>query len=319
MYLLSDINMFLWKIKQLNIHLITMFGTGDLIYISQFVRLLAKTNTIYLETTLPKIFKDIPNVYFIDPKSDTYRTQQKEKDKDKTQYVKLPSKIDKTFKPAYAGVELLSDSIISSFYRQLEIPFTEKLEWSLPSYQEEFEKFDINLPKSKIAIIRPSTVRKEWLVETRNANQNYIGWCSKILKEAGYYTIAIADLKQGEEWLADGIDVPADLKLYKGELGIYGTLELIRKADLVVGGSGFIIPACAAMKQNLFLILGGRLGYDGISKTLHPSMDLNKIHFASPKNPCKCSLNQHDCDKRIDDLDIKFFDFLRAIQNMDNQ
>lgn len=122
-------------------------------------------------------------------------------------------------------------------------------------------------------------------------------------------------MKAGEEWLADGIDVPAQMKLYKGELGVYGTLELIKHAEIVVGGSGFIIPATVSSDTNLFLILGGRLMYDGISKTLHPSMNLNKIGWASPKNPCKCTLNKHDCDKTIPTLDSDFFNFLRKIND----
>jgi ADP-heptose:LPS heptosyltransferase len=296
----------------LNLHIKTYEGIGDCLYTRPFIKILAKTNQIYIDTVLPKLFSDIPNVKFIKHEAATYRTQQKQLLNDDTKYVNLPKKIDKYYEPQYGGKELMSDSIISTFYRQLQIPFSEKLDWSLPDFSD---KFNLLIPTDKkIAIIRPHTIRKEWEVSTRGANPNYIAWCCKILNEAGYFTIAIADLQKGEEVLADGVDVPAQLKLYKGELGIYGTLELIKRADLVVGGSGFIIPACASAQTPLFLILGGRLAYDGISKTLHPSMDLNKIHYANPANPCKCTLNKHDCDKRIYDLDVKFFDFLRAIQ-----
>ena len=297
-----------------NVLVVTQEGIGDCVYQLPFVKILAKTNQVYIKTPLPKIFKDVPNIKFIKLDNETYRTQQKSLLNDDTVYSTLPKDIYKTYTPQYAGEELLETSIVGSFYKQFNIPFHEKLEWELPSFKNELGNFLSKIPKGrKIAIIRPATVRKEWRVETRNPNPNYIAWCCKILNEAGYYTIAIADLKDGEEWLHDEIDVPAQMKLYKGELGIFGTLELLKHAEIVVGGSGFILPASASSNTNLFLILGGRLMYDGISKTLHPSMNLNKIHYALPNVPCKCTLNQHNCNKTISTLDVDFFNFLRKV------
>lgn len=293
-----------------NVLVINMAGIGDNIYILPFIKILAKTNQVYIKTPLPKIFKDVPNIKFI-KFDETYRTQQKSLINDNTVYSILPKNIYKTYAPQYAGKELLENSIVGSFYNQFNIPYHEKLEWKLPSFENELGNFLSKIPKDrKIAIIRPATIRKEWEVSTRNPNPNYIAWCCKTLNEAGYYTIAIADLKAGEEWLVDNIDVPAQLKLYKGELGIYGTLELLKHAEIVISGSGFCVPASISSNSNLFLILGGRLMYDGISKTLHPSMNLSKIGIALPDKPCKCTLNSHDCTKTISNLDVKFFEFL---------
>jgi ADP-heptose:LPS heptosyltransferase len=291
-------------------------GIGDNIYTLPFVKILAKSNQVYIKTPLPKIFKDVPNIKFIKFDDITYRTQQKSLIDDDTIYSILPKNIYKTYTPQYAGKELLENSIVGSFYKQFDIPYHTTIEWKLPSFKSELGNFLNKIPKNrKIAIIRPATIRKEWRVSTRNANSNYIAWCCKILNEAGYYTIAIADLSAGEEWLADNIDVPAELKLYKGELGIYGTLELLKHAEIVIGGSGFCIPATVSSDTNLFLILGGRLLYDGISKTLHPSMNLNKIGIAYPDLPCKCSLNEHNCNKSISTLDVDFFNFLRTVND----
>lgn len=298
-----------------NVLVICMAGIGDNVYILPFIKILAKTYQVYIKTPLPKIFKDVPNIKFI-KFDETYRTQQKSLLNDDTAYSSLPKNIYKTYTPQYAGVELLETSIVGSFYKQFNIPFHEKLEWRLPSFKNELGNFLSKIPKDrKIAIIRPATVRKEWQVLTRNSNPNYIAWCCKILNEAGYYTIAIADLKAGEEWLHDEIDVPAQLKLYKGDLGIYGTLELLKHAEIVISGSGFCVPATISSNSNLFLILGGRLMYDGISKTLHPSMNLNKIHYALPDVPCKCPLNEHNCNKTISTLDVDFFNFLRKVND----
>lgn len=303
-----------------NVLVVTQEGIGDCVYQLPFVKILAKTNQVYIKTPLPKIFKDVPNIKFIKLDNETYRTQQKSLLNDDTVYSTLPKDIYKTYTPQYAGEELLETSIVGSFYKQFNIPFHEKLEWELPSFKNELGNFLSKIPKGrKIAIIRPATVRKEWRVETRSPKNGYISWGAKILKESGYYTISIADIKSGEEWFDGDYDSKnIDLNLHTGELGIYGTLGLIQIADVCIGGSGFIVPATVSTNCNLFLILGGRLMYDGISKTLHPSMNLSKIGIAIPDNPCKCTLNKHNCDKTISNLDIKFFEFLEKISKKDN-
>ena len=299
-----------------NVLVKTFSGIGDNIYTLPFVKVLAETNQVYIQTPLPNIYKDVPNIKFVKFDEMTYRTQKKSLLNDSTKYSILPKNIYKTYVPQYGGKELLENSVIGIFYNEFSMPYNTKIEWKLPSFKDELGKFLNTIPKDrKIAIIRPATIRKEWQVSTRNSNPNYIAWCCRVLNEAGYYTISIADLKDGEEWLADGIDVPAQLKLYKGELGIFGTLELFKHADIVVAGSGFALPAAVSSDTNLFLILGGRLLYDGISKTLHPSMNLNKISWAIPDMPCKCSLNSHGCTKTISTLDSDFFNFLRKVND----
>lgn len=297
-----------------NVLVKTMYGNGDCIYLRPFIKHIAKTNNVYIETHLTRLFDDIKNVKFIKPNTPTYRTQQKEFDKQTVNYVDLPKKIHKEYMPNYSGKELLEYSIVSNFYVQFEIPFDVQLDWDLPDFSDVLKEKNYKIPDKKYAVIRPSTIRKEWLVETRNAKQNYIAWCTKILNEAGYHTISIADLSPKQEWLAENTDVPAKEKLYNGELGIYGTLELIKHADIVVGGSGFIIPATVSTNTPLFIIFGGRMLYDSVSKVFHPTMNLSKIGWSTPDAPCKCSLNVHNCNKTISTLDSDFFNFLGKIQ-----
>lgn len=298
-----------------NIHVKLMEGIGDIIYSRPFVKEIAKTKTVYLETVLPSLFKDIENIKYVDPKKETYRTQQKQRVNENVEYHEVPPDT-KFINPYYVATDIGSKSVIAFMYEQFEIPFHTKIEWDLPDYSNEFSEFESTLPSDrKIAIIRPATIRKEWEIHTRNPNPNYIAWCCKVLNEAGYYTISIADLEPKKEWLADGIDVPAQLKLHKGELGIFGTLELMKRASIVVGGSGFIIPAAVSANVPLFIMFGGRMIFDSPYKLFHPSMNLNKIGWAVPQNPCKCSFMKHNCNKTIPDLDTKFLEFLRNIND----
>lgn len=298
-----------------NIHVRLMEGVGDQLYSRPFIKELSKTHTIYLEAVLPSLFKDIENIKYVDPNKVTYRTQQKQRKSESVEYHKVPEGTE-LIHPYYTGEDLNTKSIIAFMYDKFKIPYSTELEWSLPDFSDEFREFEEQLPSNqKIAIIRPATIRAEWIVETRNPNPNYIAWCCKVLNEAGYYTISIADLEVKKEWLAEGIDTPAQLKLHKGELGIYGTLELLKRASIVVGGSGFIIPASACANVPQFIMFGGRMKFDSVYKVFHPSMNLKQIGYAIPDNPCKCTFAKHNCDKTISNLDERFYDFLRTIND----
>lgn len=299
-----------------NLYITTMEGLGDNIYTRPFIKILSKRYNVYLNTVLPKIYKDL-DVKFIDPKKPTYRTQQKELIKNDVSYSELPEFYEE-ITCHYKGQDLLNDSIITTMYKQFDIPFSEKLEWDLPDYWDEFisNSNSVLIPRDKkIAIIRPATIRAEWEISTRNPNPNYISWCAKVLHESGYYVISIADLEPNKEWLADNINIDsADLKLHSGELGIYGTLELLKMADIIVGGVGFISPAGVSANRPLFTIFGGRQQYDCLQKIFHPSMDFGKLGWSIPDKPCRCTLMKHDCNKTISHLDSDFYNFLGKIQ-----
>lgn len=276
---------------------------------------MAKEYNIYLDCVLHKIFKDIPDINYIKHKDKTYRTQEKQKSLDEVEYAELPKSIYKYINPHYTGNDLIEGSITSYFYKIFNVPFSTPLDWSLPDFSNELAEFNLDIPSDrKIAIIRPATIRKEWPNYTRNPNPFYISWCCKVLNEAGYYTISIADLAVGEEWLLDGVDNSAKLKLHKGELGIYATLGLMQKSHIVLGGSGFIIPASVSMNTNLFVIFGGRGAFDSVYKVFHPSMNMKQISWAAPQSQCRCSESVHDCDKSIPHLESDFYKFLKEVQ-----
>lgn len=303
-----------------NIWIKPMQGIGDLLYTRPFVKVLSQDHNIYMETVLPAMFKDIPNIKYVDPQTLTYRTQQKQREFEvPVKYHKVPDGLEMTY-PYYIAEDIGSKSIVAVMYDKFGMDYKTPIEWSLPDFSAEFADRSsktiasiIPWGKQKIAIIRPSTIRKEWEIYTRSPKPEYIAWCCKVLNEAGYFTVSIADLEPKKEWLQDAVDVPAQLKLHSGELGIYGTFELIKRADIVVAGSGFCIPAAVSAGTPIFTIFGGRQKFDSVYKVFHPSMNLHKIGWATPANPCKCSMMKHDCNKVIPTLDVDFYDFLRRI------
>lgn len=292
--------------KKEKIYIKTFDGFGDNLYTRSVIKELIKNKDVYIQTPLPDIYRDLP-VKFVYTQSE-YRTQSKIKP---SKHIKFNDAPDiKAIELKY-DQDLYTSNVMTILLKKVNLPLDTKLEWDLPDFTEELSELNLNIPlDKKIAIVRPSTIRMEWPVPSRAADQTYINWCSSTLMDWGYHVISVADLEKDKEWLYNNMDIHAHQKFYKGEVPIYALLELIKKAELVVGGSGFIVPATVSANTNLFLILGGRLGYDSPAKTLHPTMDMSKISCALPTNPCRCGQDDHDCDKRIHDIDYKFLEFV---------
>ena len=286
-----------------------MQGIGDSIYSRPFVRMLVEDgHEVYLNTVLPFMYADL-DVKFIKTES-TLRTQKKSLASSNAKFVDFVF-ADREINFFYSANDLSAHGIVS----HMEKAFGYEPGSTLPNFDLPpltYHGVDTPLEK-KLAIIRPVTHRSEWLCSSRSPQPNYVAWCSKILMDMGYYTISIADCEPGAEWIVDEDNLLAHQKFHKGELGLEGTLSLIKSADLVVGGSGFIIPASVASDTNLFIIFGGRGKYDNPHKVLDLRMNLKKIGWALPTNFCRCATMDHDCDKTIKDLDSQFFNFMRSI------
>ncbi|HDG9203473.1 TPA: hypothetical protein PBW36_006308, partial [Pseudomonas aeruginosa] len=83
-------------------------------------------------------------------------------------------------------------------------------------------------------------------------------------------------------------------------------LALLQHADAVIGGIGWIVPASIAAKVPAWIICGGQGGYNSPEHITDKCMDLSRITFAVPDRFCRCTMKQHNCDKRITDHDQRF-------------
>lgn len=298
------------KIKIKSFH-----GIGDTIYIRPFIKEINNMGIdVYMDTSIPQLFKDLKHVKLIKPDI-LWRTQSNNISNNSNDISWYQGEIP-TFSrgtiidPLYGSEDLIKSSVISSFEEKMNISF-DKLEMDYP---ETLNRHGIQIPKGKkLAIIRPVTIRAEWECSSRAPLPNYISWCSKVLMNSGYYVISIADIERNEEWLLEP-SPEAHLYLYNRELTIEQTLSLIQDADIVVGGSGFIVPAAIAAKVPLFIIFGGRGGFDAPWKILDLRMDLTRVGWALPDNFCRCTNMKHDCNKTISDIDRQFFDFMARIE-----
>jgi hypothetical protein len=274
-----------------------MWGLGDNIYARPFVRAAAERYELHLETPWPELYADL-DIKFIRG-TRRLRTQQKNMARqgaDRWSTAKLPVRSLRSLRSLQVGYRLETASIIISLeqqFRNLGVLFDPAL-FDLPDMGEAPITAD-----KPIAVVRPVTVRSEWRNEARNPRPEYIAAIAAHLMET-HTVVAVADLAPDEEWLV-GDCPPAHHHFLKGELPVRELLALVREADIVIGGVGWIVPAGLALKVKTFVVLGGHGGHNAPAKILDPRLDLSRIGFATPDKFCQCSSMLHQCDKRMAD------------------
>lgn len=278
-----------------------MRGLGDNIYQRPFVRAAAARRQVYLETPWPELYADLP-VRFVKTET-TLRTQALNEARQAASTWRPPPRFVDRVKPGYGSHALRTASIVKSLEATLPLART-PFAFDLPDMGAAPKLANAGRP---IAVIRPATVRREWRNEARNPRPDYLRDVARWLL-ATHYVVVVAHLAGGEEWL-DG-ELPAHHQAFTaGELGVRQLLALVRDADLVVGGVGWLVPAAIALKVPAFVVLGGQGGHNAPEKITDPRMDLSRIGWATPRPYCRCENMRHRCLKLIPDLPAQWAAF----------
>lgn len=270
----------------------SMRGLGDNIYQRAFVKeYVRRYGCVHLNTPWPEIYEGIPNIFFYKPVTDL-RTQNKNIDKQPESFW-----CKETWKKAQK-IRYRANGIVVGMQNCFGFRATS---FDLPPFPS---------PEEGIyAVIRPATIRREWPAGARNPLPEYLCECADILLSRGIKVISIADIDESEPAVEP---IPnATKRFHSGELGIKGTLGLVSKASLVIGGIGWIVPAAIAYKVPSWFICGGWGTYNSPQNvTSAKIMDLSRTEFIVPDKFCMCNDANHDCDKRITNHAEKFTAFL---------
>jgi hypothetical protein len=282
-----------------------MWGLGDNIFSRPFVRAAAAQYEVWLDTPWPELYADL-DIKFARGKR-RLRTQQKNQARQPADCWSQPLPM-REVKVAY-GRDLTAMPLIEALERRwsvLKVGFNPSL----------FDLPDMGPPPltamRPIAVVRPVTVRTEWRNEARNPRPEYVNAIAAELMTT-HTVIAVADLEAGQEW-AVGELPPAHRYFVHGELAVRSLLALVRVADVVVGGVGWIVPAGLALKTATFVVLGGHGGHNAPVKITDRRLDLSRIGFAMPEAFCECTNMLHNCDKTIADPVGQFRCWSRSFQ-----
>ena len=270
-----------------------MWGLGDNIFSRPFVRAAAMQHEVWLDTPWPELFEDL-DIKFVRG-SRRLRTQMKNVEIQPASRWSKPPPMREVKGLSYGG-DLTTYPLITALERRwsaLKVKFDPAL-FDLPDMGPSPVRSD-----RPIAVIRPVTVRTEWRNEARNPKPEYIVALADELMMT-HTVVAVADLAPGHEWLVGNLP-PAHHHFVFGELKVREMLALVRDADIVIGGVGWIVPAGLALKTKTFIVLGGHGGHNAPEQITDPRLDLNRIGFAMPERFCRCTRMMHACDKTIAD------------------
>lgn len=271
-------------------YLKSMHGLGDNIYIRSFLTNINEET--YLATPWPQMFKDLKHVKLVEMKSQ-FRTQAKNIAKQKIKYDKLPFQLNRQISYGELGP---IPGLSKFFNRELD-------RMSLPSYGGR----TIDQP---YVLVRPATVRKEWIAESRNPKPEYISIAADIARSKGYLVVSVADLQDGEEWALDPLP-KADIVFNHGELDFELLMRMTEHASAVIGGVGWIVPAAQAYDIPGWIICGGQGFYNHPDKINNDNY--SKLTYAVPDEYCLCKIRDHQCNKEISNYENKFTDWITQL------
>lgn len=260
----------------------SMRGLGDNIYQRAFVK--ALRGTVYIDTPWPELYSDIPDIHFVRPDT-KLRTQAKNIAKQGAWQTRPRSGSVRAISYGSAGI-----------VRGMQAAFgVQPMPFDLPD-------FGSSPVAGKYVVVRPVTVRAEWRADTRNPDPFYIHQAAIAAQRLGYKVVSVADLEDGKEW-AEGMLPPADIRYHRGELSVTQLLALLQGAAAVIGGIGWIVPACIAAKVPAWVVCGGQGGFNA-PELICPAG--TTVTFSVPDNFCRCKLKEHNCNKRITNHAVDF-------------
>lgn len=271
-----------------------MFGLGDNIMQRPFVRAAWRRHeVVYLQTPWPELYADMPGLRFV--RSQTrLRTQAKNERASRARWHLCPG--GQRIQIAYGAAALASGRSIQSAMEERLPLGDEPFVWDLPRIGRAPR---LDTGGKPIALIRPVTERSEWHNAARSPRPEYVNAAAARLM-ASHYVVAVADLQLGHEWLVGEMPV-CDRAFMRGELSVVDLLALMRQADVVVGGVGWIVPAALALGSRAFIYLGGNGGHNAPEIIVDPRADASRLGFAMPRKFCRCAEKHHACDKTIEE------------------
>ena len=274
-----------------------MYGLGDQVYQRPFIQAQAELRTVYVTTPYPELYEDLPNVVPVRPEKMQLRCQAKHLARlDGVRWGMVPKLHDR----AYFSYALRRDGTILEELEKYVGLGGRPFRFDLP----DFGGSPVRTSRP-VAVLRPVTCRKEWENRARAPKPEYVAQAALVLHHAGFHVVAVADIDPPAEWL-EGELPRADQYFMRGELPARELLALIQHAAVVVGGSGFIVPAAIAAGTPLVVISGGQGGHNAPGRLTDPRMDLTRTRFVMPDRFCMCTKKAHACDKQITGFPQRF-------------
>lgn len=264
-----------------------MQGLGDTLFERAVLREALKVRAdIYIETSWPQLMRGLP-VKCVRPTT-RLRTQQKNIDRS-THWHTLPGLVDAR---RWHYAHRMGVTILQALLDDLGLK-ADTIDFSGPPVAP--------VDREPYIVVRPCTNRLEWQALARNPRPEYLCRAVDALRSR-YRIVSVADICPPYEEAIGPLPY-ADERFHRGELHVEQLLALVAGAAAVIGGVGWLVPAAVAYSVSMLLLFGGWGMHHGPQRIFDARMDTSRIHQVLPDRFCMCSQRDHDCDKRIADLD----------------
>jgi hypothetical protein len=273
-----------------------MLGLGDNLYQRPYVRELTRGHRVYLSTPWPQLYADMTPALRLFASRTTLRTQARNEARTPTAFA-TESELRATIK---RGCAMRAISYVNALHSGHSM-------WHglRDTFGIEASGAALDLPPlppspivtaKPVCLVRPVTVRKEWLNPARNPLPEYVRDVARWLRREGMHVVSIADLKDGEETAIAPLP-EADESYHAGEFDALQLLAIVQAAAAVCGPVGWILPAAIAAHVPAFIILGGQGGHNAPERITVPSMADDLLGWGMPDEFCRCTSSRHACRK----------------------
>lgn len=271
-----------------------MFGLGDSIYQVPIVHELCRRHPhVYLRTPWPQLYS-AQGLHFVKPVT-SLRTQARNATQQSKRYVTTTPRNYTLARLSYVagqrqGVPLFR-GLVQSVRHLLPLTFHYNIQ-SRPAC----------LSRGNYVVIRPPTLRREWLAPSRNPLMAYIQEAIDHLNAAGVPTIVVADIHAPEEIYDGPRPLNATEYMENGQLDLPSLLQLVYGARFVVGGVGFLAPMAMSLQTPALIVHGGAGGWNAPAHIDAPGGHLTHL---LPDQYCLCKQHHHTCNKQITPLRLQ--------------
>ena len=271
-----------------------MHGMGDNIHQRAVMRAwLEKYDRIFLETSWPAIYQDMPRVLPIFKRT-SLRTQTKNAGREYANFYSGKITHYPRAQVAYNPEEVKRyGSVLKAMLATCNLPIN-KTDFSMrvPASWIESMREKINTDKPVI-VYRPLVERKEWGgCARRNPDEKiYYELFESLRKDC--FVVSVADIVPNVEWITSK-PINADLEFHAGELNFENLAGLYSLSDLVYCSPGFSVPLSRAVGADVICVFGA---YESsrsftVGGGRYLGIDLDK--------PCEHFSHNCNCSKHID-------------------
>lgn len=266
----------------------TMSGLGDCIYMRPMIRKLP-AHGLSLITPWPQVFQDLGPIKFVYPKYERLRTQSDNIAKFPIDFwhpYQEPDLQPKYIIPEEGIVQAFCKCFLGHQPKWLNNDWEPQTQWLGPNPFPRAEK--------PICLIRPTTLRSEWMTTSRGPNPDYLQRFVDQYKSK-YYIVSIASIKEGQEWYEKKL-VGCD-EYIEDSPTFEKTYHMFFTADLIVCSVSFWVPMALAMNKKTICIYGGHVPPSKIADSRIKRPNYREL---VPEPFCACYQNVHKCNKNID-------------------